>query len=149
MQHLQHGDFVETLDHGPQQDLVVSPQHRMLIRSKIATRLFNTREVLVPAKKLVGLRGIEIAEDIHAVTYYHFMCDAHEVIWAEGAPVETLFLGPEALKSLSHDAVIEIERIFGSEIFSRHPSARIIPRGKQARELVLRHQKTTRTCCPS
>lgn len=52
----------------PSCDILVSRQHRMLVRSEIAQRLFNTNEILIPAIKLVGLSGIEIAEEITEIT---------------------------------------------------------------------------------
>lgn len=51
----------------PAADLVVSPQHRMLVDSKIAQRMFGCREVLAAAKQLVELDGVDIAEDLDSV----------------------------------------------------------------------------------
>ena len=39
----------------PAQDLLVSPQHRVLVRSRIAQRMFGTSEVMVPAIRLTVL----------------------------------------------------------------------------------------------
>ena len=44
----------------PDRDLHVSPQHRILVRSKVAQRVLIDFEALVPAIKLVGHPGIEI-----------------------------------------------------------------------------------------
>ena len=44
----------------PQRDLVVSPQHRILVRSAIAERMFGNPEVLVAAKHLLALEGISV-----------------------------------------------------------------------------------------
>ena len=49
------------------QDLYVSPQHRILVRSKIAQRMFDEPEVLIAAKHLLELEGIEIVEDAKQV----------------------------------------------------------------------------------
>ena len=49
----------------------------MLVRSRIAERMFETAEVLVAAKHIVGLPGIALAEDLSEVTYVHFLCDRH------------------------------------------------------------------------
>ena len=46
----------------PLQDLSVSPQHRVLVRSVIAERMFGAPEVLVAAKKLIPLDGVTIDE---------------------------------------------------------------------------------------
>lgn len=87
----------------PVRDLVVSPQHRVLVRSKVTRRMFQTDEVLVPAKALVALHGVE---------YWHILFDRHQVIFSEGAPTESLFTGPEALKSVSAAAREEIFTLF-------------------------------------
>ena len=45
-----------TLGNGlPEADLIVSPQHRVLVRSGIARTLFGADEVLVAAKQLLAL----------------------------------------------------------------------------------------------
>nr|AIA91314.1 CAZy families GT4 protein [uncultured Gluconobacter sp.] len=45
----------------PLRDLIVSPQHRMLVRSKVAERMFGEEEVLVAAKHLLELDGVDVA----------------------------------------------------------------------------------------
>lgn len=68
------------------------------MRSRIAARMFETEEVLVAAAQLVGLPGITTAPP-QAVTYLHLLFDRHEVVFANGAPSESLYPGPVALKS--------------------------------------------------
>lgn len=131
----------------PQRDLVVSPQHRMLVRSTIAIRMFNANEVLVPAHSLTEIPGISVVEDADTVTYYHMLFDQHEVVFAEGAPSESLFTGPQALKSLSRAARAEIFELFPAlEQPDHHPvSARQIPaKGHQVRSMIQRHIKNNR-----
>ncbi len=128
----------------PEQDLTVSPQHRLLLRSKVAARMFGGHEVLVPAIKLVGLPGIEQLTGCTEVTYWHFLLDRHEVVLANGAPTESLFTGPEALKAVSPEARAEIEALFPeiAEAGYRPVPARPIPKtGKQVSQLVARHVK--------
>jgi hypothetical protein len=128
----------------PNVDLVVSPQHRILVRSKIANRMFGESEILVPAKQLIGLPGINIANDIATVTYFHVMCDEHELIEADGAIAETLYTGTEALKSLSVEAVSEIDAIFGEIPYLNRPLARPTPKGRLVKKLVERHIKNNK-----
>ncbi|MDA5559010.1 Hint domain-containing protein [Shimia sp. MMG029] len=130
----------------PNRDLIVSPQHRVLISSKIAERMFGQKEVLIAAKKLTKFDGIEVIEDNpDGVFYYHFLCENHELVWSEGAITETLFTGAEALKSLSPVARDEIFEIFpelktGDE--SGIPTlARTTPRGAKLRSLLDRLQR--------
>ena len=134
-------------DQLPQRDLFVSPQHRMLVRSPIAVRMFGAEEVLVPAHILVGVPGISVAEDTCAVTYVHLLFDRHEIIYAEGAPSESLLTGAQALSSVHSDARSEILELF-PELGQRNfvpPAARRIPdKGKRARALIRRHIKNER-----
>jgi hypothetical protein len=125
----------------PDRDLLVSPQHRILVRSKIALRMFNSSEVFVAAKHLMGVDGIDIAHDLNSVNYYHVMCDQHEVVEAEGALAETLYTGPEALKAMSSEAKQEIDDVFGGVPLLDRPLARTTPKGHLAKKLVERHVK--------
>lgn len=123
----------------PASDLIVSPQHRILIRSKIAQRMFGTDEVLVAAKHLLDIDGIEIAADIHKVEYFHFMFDQHEVIFSNGTETESLYTGPVALRSVSPESRKEILSLFpelGDESFERQP-VRLLAPGRQGRRLGL------------
>lgn len=87
-------------DGKPQQDLYVSRQHRLLLRSPIAERMFGALDVLVPAHRLVGLPGVELMLDGGPVTYAHFTCPNHEIIDANGVPAETMLLGKMTLEIL-------------------------------------------------
>ncbi len=128
----------------PSRDLVVSPQHRILVKSKVAIRMFDTNEILIPAKHLLEVEGIDIATDIKNVTYYHIMCDDHEIVEADGALAETLYTGPEAMKAMSPDAKQEIQEIFGDVPIMNRPLARLTPKGKHAKHLVARHIKNAK-----
>lgn len=113
----------------PTHPLLVSRQHRMMIRSRIAARMFGQAEVLVPAHKLCGLEGFDVVDNLGFVTYWHFMCDTHEVVFANGAPAETLYLGAEARKSLLPEALNEVLKLFPN--LASHPltPARLFAKG--------------------
>ncbi|WP_394197259.1 Hint domain-containing protein [Litoreibacter albidus] len=125
----------------PEADLVVSQQHRMFVSSKIALRVAGKQEVLVAAKKLIGLPGISLVEDMEAVTYFHILLDQHEIIFAEGAPAESLLTGPMAIKSIHADALSEIRMLFPEVIDAGESPARTIVEGAHVRQLVARHLK--------
>lgn len=137
---LRPGDEVLTLDNGPQRirwigsrqvrasgplapvrfsrgifgnhrDLLVSPQHRMLVNGPEAQRLFGQREVLVPARALVNDFTIT-TEFTGMVTYLHMLFDRHEVVIANGAPSESFYPGDEALSALAAPARDELFRLF-------------------------------------
>jgi Hint domain len=91
-------------DRSPHSDLYLSPLHCIF---------FN--EVLIPAKHLVN--GTSIAQgapsDMSAVEYYHIDLGTHEVLYAEGALVESLFDGESEREHFSN--FVEYERLYGAE----------------------------------
>ncbi|WP_298905653.1 Hint domain-containing protein [uncultured Aliiroseovarius sp.] len=130
----------------PERDLLVSRQHRILIRSKVAERMFGTKEVLIPAIKLVGCTGIEVEEQPRALEYFHILLDEHEILLANGAPAESLFTGPEALKSLSPEAVEEIETLFPEvlERIAQQGPAALVPSNTKIKRMIERHIKNAK-----
>lgn len=127
----------------PAADLIVSPQHRILVRSKIAVRMFGAAEVLVAAKQLLQLDGIDVATDLPDVTYVHFLCDDHQVVISNGAETESLYTGAEALKAVGASAREEIFAIF-PELRDLDPAslprpARVLASGRMGRRLAVRH----------
>lgn len=125
----------------PARDLLVSPQHRILVRSKIAIRMFDAEEVLIAAGQLLEVEGVEVDRNLTEVEYHHFLCDRHEVVLANGAAAEAMYTGDQALKAVGHAAREEIFTLFpelrGGQV--RWPSARPIPLRRKARKLVSRH----------
>ena len=130
----------------PARDMIVSPQHRVLVNSRIILRLFDVSEALVAAKHLVGLPGIEEAPWEEGVTYTHFMCEKHEVVLSEGTFTESLYTGPEALKAVGSEGRAEILRIFPSLALdgtdrTAPAAARKLLTGREGRGIVHRHVK--------
>ncbi|MTH76786.1 calcium-binding protein [Paracoccus aestuariivivens] len=129
----------------PEQDLVVSPQHRVLISSRVVRQMFDTDEVLVSAKKLLGFPGVT-QDVVTSVEYFHILLDRHEVVRANGAWSETLLTGPMALRTLGPEACREIALLF-PEIASPSyvaPVARRIVEPRRVAQLVARHIKNNR-----
>jgi len=127
----------------PTRDLLVSRQHRMLVSSRIAERMFGTYEVLVAAIKLTDLPGIDVDTDVSDVTYIHLVFDRHEVILAEGAPTESLFMGLEAVKQIPEDAREEMFMLFPELRDTATPQrpACYIPSTRRQKRLIERHMK--------
>jgi sorbitol-specific phosphotransferase system component IIA len=134
----------------PRRDLLVSRQHRILLRSRIARNMFGCPEVLVPAKDLVFMQGVEeVGEsDFDQIDYWHFMFDRHQVVYAEGAAAESLFTGPEALRAVGPEAAQEIFKILPElahvDMRVRGQMARPELTGRHARKLALRHMQKSR-----
>ncbi|WP_261395171.1 Hint domain-containing protein [Salipiger bermudensis] len=123
----------------PERDIVVSPQHRVLVSNAIAERMFGQKEVLVAAKHLLSLDGINIAEEITSVTYWHFFFDQHQIVFSNGAATESLYLGSESIKALPAEARREILTLFPD--IEQYLSARPLVSGRRARKLSERISK--------
>jgi Hint domain len=91
-------------DHSPRRELYVSPLHCIFVDN-----------ALIPAKYLIN--GSTVAPgmpaDMSAVEYYHIEFDAHEVIYAEGALVESFFDGDSGREYFSN--FVQYERLYGAE----------------------------------
>jgi Ca2+-binding RTX toxin-like protein len=95
----------------PERDLMVSPQHRVLLSSERAQLYFEEREVLSPAIHLVGMPGISKARPAQT-SYIHFLCDNHEVVLSNGAWTETFQPGVASLKGLQSAQRDEVLSLF-------------------------------------
>lgn len=123
---------------GTHSDLMVSPEHRILIRDNLAELLFGEQEVLVSAKDLVNDKTVTrcVGGD---VTYVHLMFDRHQVVYSAGLATESFLPGPQTTKSFERDVIEEICTLF-PEIdpdtgLGYSPAARRILRHFEARLL--------------
>ena len=73
----------------PDGDLLVSPQHRMLVRGPAAQALFNTDEVLIAAEDLLNDLSITVDHASCDVTYVHVLMEQHQIVWANGLETES------------------------------------------------------------
>ena len=95
----------------PERDMLVSPNHRLLVANDRTQLYFDEHEVLVAAKHLVGNPGIHAIEAI-GTTYIHFMCDQHEVVLSNGAWTESFQPGDYTLKGMGNAQRNEIFELF-------------------------------------
>lgn len=72
--------------------LFLSPQHRVLLSGWRCELFLESAEVLCAAKHLCDGNRIRRVPFEH-VDYIHFMFENHEVVFAEGAAVESFFVG--------------------------------------------------------
>ena len=96
---------------GDHADLLVSPQHRILVSDMNALLLFGDEEVLVAAKDLVNDRTI-LRKQGGEVTYVHLLFDRHQVIYSEGLPTESFLPGPQTTHCFEPHVMDEICTIF-------------------------------------
>jgi hypothetical protein len=129
----------------PHRPLLVSRQHRMLVTSRVTHRMFDTAEVFIPAHKLLDMPGVRLEAGAAFVTYWHILCDRHEVVFANGAPTETLFLGAMAWHGMDDAARDEIGALFPNLLDRPQTLARMVPKGHAQTRLVARLVKNGRT----
>jgi hypothetical protein len=140
VQDLQAGDLVETRDGGLQpvtwigrttvpatgdlapivitkgtlgndRDLVVSPQHAILLDDWRAELFFGQDEVLVRAVDLLGHDGV-YRKTGGVVTYFHILFDAHQLVRSEAIWSESLYPGDMTLQTVNEAARDEIIELF-------------------------------------
>ncbi|MEP5729657.1 MAG: Hint domain-containing protein [Sulfitobacter sp.] len=124
----------------PERDMMVSPNHRMLVTSEIAEMMFGTNEVLVAAKHLVSLDGVETAP-VSKVSYIHLLFDQHEVVLADGAWSESFLPGEQSMAGIKTDQRQEILDLFPELIDMRgirnYDAARRLLKAHEAHLLML------------
>ena len=137
---LEPGDWVLTLDDGPQplrwvgsrtvpaagnlapimiekgalgdhERLMVSPQHRVLLKDTKAALLFGEDEVLVKAKDLINDLSIRPVSG-GMVTYHHILFDSHQVVFSEGLATESFHPGPQTKDCFEKEVLDEICSLF-------------------------------------
>ena len=84
----------------PDEDLLVSPQHRMLVKGAAAQALFNTSEVLVAAEDLVNDATIVVDHVLREVTYVHILLEKHNIVWANRLETESFHPSNTALDTV-------------------------------------------------
>ena len=90
-------------DEYPRRDLYLSPHHSLFIDG-----------FLIPVGWLANGRSIALdtLNDREAIDYFHIELETHEVVFAEGAPAETLLITSDR----EHFAnFVEYERLYGTE----------------------------------
>jgi hypothetical protein len=91
-------------DQTPHCDLYLSPRHCIF---------FN--QALIPVMHLINQTSIAqgMPSDMSEIEYYHIELDAHEVIYAEGALVESFFDDGSSRENFSN--FVQYERLYGVE----------------------------------
>ncbi len=96
----------------PDRDLLVSPQHRVLLRGWQAELFFGEDEVLAPARGLVNDDTIRVDHAAQDVAYFHLLFSEHEVMVTNNLPTESFFPGQTSLDGIDSAAREELFEIF-------------------------------------
>jgi hypothetical protein len=133
----------------PRRSVMLSRQHRILIRSMALLRACGDGEALAPAVGLLDLPGVRLRDGLDGVSYYHILLDRHEIVCANGLWAETLFLGPQARRTLSPADLAEIAVMFPEQLSAATPMApaRALLSRKDTQAVVRRNHKNTKPSC--
>ncbi|WP_458789577.1 Hint domain-containing protein [Yoonia sp. MH D7] len=89
----------------PDAGLLVSPDHRIVLRGPQARALYNCDEVLVTARDLINDHSIIRDHSLRNVRYIHMMLPQHEVVFANGVATESFH--PAAAELSAMDEIEE------------------------------------------
>ncbi|MCF6231732.1 MAG: Hint domain-containing protein [Rhodobacteraceae bacterium] len=95
----------------PERDMMLSPNHRVLVANDKTALYFEDREVLVAAKHLIGLDGVT-RMDVPRVSYIHMMFAQHEVVLSDGSWSESFQPGDMSLRGVGNAQRNEILELF-------------------------------------
>jgi hypothetical protein len=96
----------------PERGMLVSPNHRMLVKSDRVALYFEQKEVLVAAKHLVNpSEGTNTIASM-GTTYIHFMFKNHEIVLSNGVWTECFQPGDYSLKGIGNSQRNEIFELF-------------------------------------
>ncbi|MFY0596948.1 MAG: Hint domain-containing protein [Cognatishimia sp.] len=126
----------------PVRDLMVSPNHRIVVSGPLVASLFDCPEVLVAAKFLEGFEGIGACPTALPIRFHHLLMDAHHIVTSNGLASETLFLGDLSEEAFSTE---QVQSSCDLEVFEHHTHlARRALKAREAELLVqeLKKQKT-------
>ena len=116
----------------PRRDLVVSPQHKILLASA------DRQGVFAPAKGLTAQRGIRIMKGCKEVEYFHVLLPEHSILFSNGLSTESFYPGKTAMKMLKTRQREAIEVTMPSlkkDISLYGPQARVCLTRRQAEVL--------------
>jgi Ca2+-binding RTX toxin-like protein len=120
----------------PERDMIVSPQHRMLVSGPRAEMMFGEAEVLVAALHLVNDQSITRLRP-QTVTYIHLMFDQHEIILGDGAWTESFQPGDQSLDSMQSPQREELLTLFPELADgANYPAARMTLKAYEAKALL-------------
>ncbi len=120
----------------PLQDIMVSPQHRMLRGGARSEMLFGETEVLVAATHLTTLPGVRQTLT-PGIRYIHVMFDQHELICAEGSWTESYLPSSRTVGDMDQAQQDELETLFPGLVAKADKSAPARPSLKSYEAKVL------------
>ena len=117
----------------PDQDISLSPMHRVLVRDPLAQLLTGEAEVFCPVVHLVNGRSI-VRQAVSETCYFHILFDDHQILTTSGCESESFFPGRIGLEGFEDETREEVLTLF--------PDLRALPEsyGQTARRVLKRFE---------
>ncbi|UWQ22906.1 Hint domain-containing protein [Jannaschia sp. W003] len=131
----------------PRPDLVVSPDHRVLLRGPKCRALWGEDEVLVRARDLRDDRAVLLDHGATEATYVHLMLARHQILRANGVDTESFHPGEAELAHL--DPMERADLLSVAPGADRDPAAYGPPARRclsRAEHAILRHEAPAHLC---
>jgi hypothetical protein len=97
----------------PQRDLLVAPDHRLLIPGCRIAGVPDAVSVLTEARKIAGSSdAVFVDHDVESVTYYQLVFESHQVLAVNGLPVESYLPDAAAIQALGGEMRDALEERF-------------------------------------
>jgi len=96
----------------PCRDMMVSPQHKILMSGWLAEVNFASSEILAPAKGLINDTTIRPVDDLAEIEYVHVMFEKHEIVTVDNLQSESFFAGDTAVSTLDQASRRELFDLF-------------------------------------
>ncbi len=120
----------------PDEGLLVSPDHRVVLRGPRAQEAFGADEVLVAARDLVNDTDVIIDHSVRAVTYHHLLLSQHQIVFANGVETESFHPASAAFATMG---IEDRDRLFADMPNLRHDPLRY---GDTARRVLTQSEAT-------
>ena len=105
-------------------DLWLSRQHRVLVDDDMVKSELHCDEALIAAHRFVGHARTCVAPQMHAVSYHHLLFDQHQIIFANGTAVESLYMGEQVVDMFQAEDLSSVPQRISP---ANETPARIIP----------------------
>ncbi|MEO9824277.1 MAG: Hint domain-containing protein [Paracoccaceae bacterium] len=120
----------------PGGDLIVSPDHKMLVEGDAARALWGEAEVLVAARDLIDGSGVTRDMAAKSVTYIHLMLPDHHVLVANGVETESFHPAAARLDAIAEEQRLRLYDVMPELEFDTNcygaPSRRVLTRAEAA-----------------
>lgn len=118
----------------PERDMMLSPDHRLLVDHDRSAALFREREVLVAARHLGAAQG-NPSVDVTGIEYLHFMFDRHQIVLSDGVWTESFQPSDRVMHGMDESQRGEILKLF-PDLASR----KVLARFTAARRVLTRRE---------